>query len=772
MSSNALQYVEIAVPAPLRQRFTYAVPSELSQALQPGVRVAVSFGRRTVAGFVVGTAERAPEGAKIKRVGGVLDARPVFNAELLGFLEAAAGYYLHPIGEVLRAAAPALPKDAIAQLKAGGELQPEKLRGAKLTTRRCLFVLAVPAPDAGDTDDAADTADMGVQPPGRPLGKSQQGLLALLAERGELSIDELRRHMKNPRAVVRALEGRGLVRSEEREVSADPFFSTPVEREEGPTPNSEQAAAIETLTTALDSGGGFLLHGVTGSGKTEVYLRLIAAARARGKGALMLVPEIALTPQLVARFRARFGDAIAVIHSELGERARDDAWRALRDGRISIAIGARSALFAPVADLGVVIVDEEHDASFKQEDGFRYHGRDMAQLRAHRAGAVCVLGSATPSLESRQLSKQQRLGYLRLEHRATAQPLPEVEIIDLNRYRSGPAGHRLLSGPLHGALKQCLADDGQAILFLNRRGFSPALRCDGCGEIQQCPSCSVSLTAHRAASILRCHYCDFSTQPGRGCQHCGQKPLAELGIGTEQLEHVLSEAFVGARVARLDRDTASGQGVEAVMGKLRRHEIDILVGTQMVTKGHDVPGVTLVGVVLADQSLAFPDFRASERTFQLLAQVGGRAGRGERPGRVLLQTHQPEHPAIIFARTHDYDGFCEAELLARRELEYSPFAYLAAIRVDAAREELARATARSLSHWVSGHPALRDGSVVLMGPAPAPISRIRGRYRFRFLLRSPERAALRGVLSELAARIDADATAARIFIDVDPVNML
>jgi len=765
-------YAQVAVPAPLRQRFTYAVPEALSDATVAGVRVAVSFGRRTVAGFVLARTDEAPEGTRIKRVAGVLDVRPVFDAELLGFLEAAATYYYHPIGEVLRAAAPALPKDAIERLKAGDEVDPEKLRGAKLSTRRSLFVSAVDADTDTDTDTDADTdADAG-QATGRPLGKSQQALLALLAERGELSIDELRRHIKNPRAVVRALEARGLLRSEEREVPADPFFSGPVEREPGPTPNVEQAAAIETLVGALGDGGGYLLHGITGSGKTEVYLRLIEEARTRGQGALMLVPEIALTPQLVARFRARFGDAIAVIHSELGERARDDAWRALRDGRISIAIGARSALFAPVANLGVVIVDEEHDASFKQEDGFRYHGRDMAQLRAHRAGAVCVLGSATPSLETRQLSKQGRLGYLRLEHRATSQPLPEVEIIDLNRYRSSPAGHRLLSGPLHSALTACLAEQGQAILFLNRRGFSPALRCEGCGEIQQCPSCSVGLTAHRAASILRCHYCDFSTPPGRGCQHCGHKPLDELGMGTEQLEGVLSDVFAGARVARLDRDTASGQGVEAVMGKLRRHEIDILVGTQMVTKGHDVPGVTLVGVVLADQSLAFPDFRAAERTFQLLAQVGGRAGRGDKPGRVLLQTYQPEHPAVVFARTHDYDGFCEAELLARQELEYSPFAHLVAIRVDAPREELARATARSHSHWVSGHPALRDGSVVLMGPAPAPIARIRGRYRFRFLLRSPDRARLRAVLSELAQRLDADTSGARVFIDVDPVNML
>lgn len=748
-------FVEVAVPVPLRQTFTYGVPQRFEGVLQPGMRVAVSFGRRTVAGFVLGPQDPPEDLSRIKPVVGPLDSRPVFDAELLGFLRMAAGYYLHPLGEVMRAAAPALPKDAIKRMSKTGELPEGALRGAQLSTRTTLFVSAT-----------ARSA-----PPPR-LGSSQQAVLALLSEGGELSIDALRERVKNPTGVVRALEEKGLVVSERRELSADPFFSTPVALESGPAPNRSQAAAIAALTGALGEGGGFLLHGVTGSGKTEVYIRLIEAARALGKGALMLVPEIALTPQLVGRFRARFGDAIAVIHSELSGRARDDAWRALRDGRISIAIGARSALFAPVRELGVVVVDEEHDASFKQEEGFRYHGRDMALLRAHRAGAVCVLGSATPALESLSLSRRGRLGYLRMEHRATSQPLPEVEVVDLNVQRSGPTNHRLLTKPLYAGLQTCLQEGGQAILFLNRRGFSPALRCEACGEIQQCPSCSVALTAHRAAGTLRCHYCDYVAAPGRGCVECGDKPLLELGIGTEQLEALVQELFPEARVARLDRDTASGQGVEAVMGKLRRHEIDILVGTQMVTKGHDLPGVTLVGVVLADQSLAFPDFRAAERTFQLLAQVAGRAGRGEREGRVLLQTYQPEHPAVRRARTHDYDGFAEEELLARQELGYPPYAYMAALRVDANRETAAREAAAGLARWIGQHPAMRNGEVSLLGPAPAPIARIRGRYRFRFMLRAPERGPLRAVLDALATRLDDKPGPARVFIDVDPVNML
>ncbi|MFI5309109.1 MAG: primosomal protein N', partial [Polyangiales bacterium] len=477
------------------------------------------------------------------------------------------------------------------------------------------------------------------------------------------------------------------------------------------------------------------------------------------------------TPQLVARFRARFGDAIAVLHSELSERERNDAWRALRQGRVDLAIGARSALFAPVERLGVVVVDEEHDGSFKQEDGFRYHARDMALLRAHRAKAVCVLGSATPSLESYHLAETGKLGLLALPERATPQPLPPVEVIDLARHKAGRSGERLLSEPLHRALEQCLAAHEQAILFLNRRGFAPSVRCNGCGELLQCPSCCVSLTLHRGARVLRCHYCDFTRQDTGTCIACGSTELMELGLGTEQVEHLLARHFPSARVARLDRDTASGEGVEAVLERLRSGEVDFLIGTQMVTKGHDVPGVTLVGVMLADQSLAFPDFRAAERTFQLLAQVGGRAGRGVKPGRVILQTYLPEHPAVRFAKSHDYLGFLRTEQVARRELGYPPYSRLCAVRIDAVEERVAERAAENLARLARAQPAVRQEQVELLGPAPAPMGRLRGRYRYRFMLKSTERRALRAVAQALLPAL-AEAAPARASLDIDPVNML
>ncbi len=754
-------YVEVAVPVPLRRLFTYRASPELAPRLVPGCRVAVPFSGRKLAGFVLGPAERPLGVARVRDVAGLLEPEPVFPEELLAFLRAAASYYMHPLGEVLRAAAPAMPKDAFRRLARDGFLhQGETLPGAALPTRRTLVVRR--------TEVAADRVR---------LGARQRAVLDCVERERELDLDALRAVAKSPRPLVRALEKRGLVETEEREVVADPFFRARVERDEPPELKPAQRIAVDAITRALrDPERGdprsFLLHGVTGSGKTEVYLHAIAEALAHGRGALLLVPEIALTPQLVARFRARFGDALAVLHSGLRDRERNDAWRALRAREVRIAIGARSALFAPVPDLGIVVVDEEHDASFKQEDGFRYQARDMALLRAQRAAAVAVLGSATPSIESRYLADEGRLALLELKERATPQALPDVEIVDLARHRSGPSGNPLLSAPLHRALERCLADGNQAILFLNRRGFAPSVRCEACGAVAECPACSVALTEHRRAGVLRCHYCDYASPPGETCAACGARDLVRIGLGTEQLEDTLAAVFAPARIGRLDRDTAATAGPEEVLDRFRRREIDVLVGTQMVTKGHDVPSVTLVGVVLADQSLAFPDFRAAERTFQLLSQVAGRAGRGEAPGRVIFQTYSPEHSAVRFAARHDYEAFYREELGARRELGYAPFARLAAVRVDAGDEARASGAAEELAQVAAAHTSSRSGIVRVLGPAPAPLARLRGRYRYRFLLRSADRRALRAVAGAVAGRIDEGLSPARASVDIDPVSML
>lgn len=752
----ASPYVEVALPIPLRRVFTYGVSDSLRGSLRRGSRVAVSFNRRKLAGVVVSGREDLPEGVKrAVEVAGLLESEPVFTPELLRFLEQAAKYYMHPIGEVLRAAAPALPAGAMKRLRADGFLDAEEnLPGQRVAHHLTWEIRA--------TDDDVESVR---------LGARQKKLLELLRGRDSILLDELRSEISDPRSVVRTLAEKGLLRFKEVEANPDPFFRTPVERDVPPPPTPAQQHAIDAITDAIleQRAQPFLLHGVTGSGKTEVYLRAIDEVRKAGAGAILLVPEIALTPQLVGRFRARFGDDIAVLHSGLTARQREDAWQALRRGRVRVAIGARSALFAPVADLRLVVVDEEHDPSFKQDEGFRYHARDMALLRAQYAGAVCVLGSATPSIETYHRANEGKMNLLSLPSRATGATLPTVEIVDLRRHRRGPTGHPLLSGPLHAALGRCLDAERQAILFLNRRGFSPSVRCEGCGAVAECPACSVALTEHRGQGALRCHYCDFHRPIAAPCAECGANEYHHLGVGTEQMQHAVEESFPNARVARLDRDTASGEGVEAVLDRLRTGAVDVLVGTQMVTKGHDIAGVTLVGVVLADQSLAFPDFRASERTFQLLAQVAGRAGRAETPGEVILQTFQPEHPAVRLAAQHDYEQFYGEEIMSREEVGYPPFARLVSVRVHSGAEADARNATQHLADTARQHQAVRDGAVQILGPAPAPLARLRGRYHYRLLLKSPDRKLLRNVAALLAARIDQGLPPTHATLDIDPL---
>ncbi len=447
-------------------------------------------------------------------------------------------------------------------------------------------------------------------------------------------------------------------------------------------------------------------------------------------------------------------------------------WKRLRHGDLDVVIGARSALFAPLRKLGLVIVDEEHDSSFKQEEGVRYHARDMAILRAHRAGGVVVLGSATPSLETEYLTRTGRAEKLRLPGRARAQAMPKVELVDLRRIGAGPTGDKRISVSLHRAIEETLAQKEQAIIFLNRRGFAPSVRCDACGELAACPSCSVALTFHKQqGGTLSCHYCGYARRLTRDCPKCGAAGLFLEGIGTEKLEETLAAAFPAARVARLDRDVASGKRVEAIMARVRAREVDILVGTQMVTKGHDLPNVTLVGVINADAALSIPDFRASERGFQLLVQVAGRAGRGDasQEARVLVQTYDPEQPAIVFAAKHDVDGFLERELTNRAELGYPPFSRITLVRVEATLEADAQAAAARLAEAAR---SVEAPGVDILGPAAAPLARLRGRYRYRVMLRSQDRRALRRVIGVLESARAEIGSKVRVAFDVDPVQLL
>jgi primosomal protein N' (replication factor Y) len=744
---------DVALPLPLNRAFTYIVPDALVAQAVPGARVVCSFGARRLVGVVLGLREgQPPDGAK--PIARAVDKLPTIPDDLLAFLRDLGSYYFAPIGEVVRLALPPMDRATASMLE-----DPTLFNQA-----RGVAIRHVQWACAGPNSEPATTLR------GRPAE-----ILAHVRAVGQAPVVALERQWgTGARPAVRRLARLGLVFLEEREGSGDPLFAEPVARDAAHDATPAQAAAIDAIGVKVRDRGAatFLLHGVTSSGKTEVYLRAIAIARASARGAIMLVPEIALTPQLVARFRARFGDDVAVLHSGLTPRERHLMWRRLRSGEIDVAIGARSALFAPVRALGLVIVDEEHDASFKQEEGVRYHARDMAILRAHRIGAVCVLGSATPSLESEQLVRTGRATKLRLPDRARAQPMPRVDLVDLRHIGPSPSGDRRISLPLYRAIERTLQAGQQAILFLNRRGFAPSVRCESCGRPATCEQCSVAVTFHKRDGVVRCHYCDFTAPLAASCALCGAKALALEGLGTERLEEALVSAFRNARVARLDRDVASGKAADTILARMRSGDIDVLVGTQMVAKGHDLPNVTLVGVINADAALSIPDYRASERAFQLLVQVAGRAGRGDLGGQVIVQTWDPEHPAIAHAARHDVDGFIERELADRRELGYPPLTRAALVRVDSADEAEARNACTGLAGVALACEEVRAGRVLVQGPAPAPIARVRSRWRFRVMLRAAERTALRAVLSRVDEARSTLPRGVRASIDVDPVQLL
>lgn len=632
------------------------------------------------------------------------------------------------------------------------------------------------------------------------VGRSKQrrGLLDYLELQADTSSDpwvpisEIRGPFPRARVLLPPLLEGGLVVSESRLRALDAFdlddgADPGADGSKGLTLTGDQRRALEGLRAAFEAGrfASALLHGITGSGKTEVYLRLIASVIEAGGGAIVLVPEIALTPQLAQRFRARFGDAVAVLHSGLTAQQRLDAWEHIRAGERPIVIGARSAIFAPVPKLRVIVVDEEHDGSFKQEEGVRYNARDVALVRGRSLDAVVVLGSATPSLESWRNAREGRLALWSLTTRPTPRPLPEVEVVNLREHLPDP--ETLLSARLRQRLLDTANAGEQSILFLNRRGYTTALSCKTCGSFQQCPDCSApSMTYHLHRNRLMCHLCGHIEAAPSHCLSCGSTELEHGAAGTERVEVAIAAALPGVRMLRLDRDTSRGKALLELLGRFRRREADVLIGTQMLSKGHDFPGVTLVGVLRADHGLGLPDFRATERVFQLLTQVAGRAGRGDRPGRVVVQTWAPDHPAIRYARTHDFEGFAEHELEARAKSGNPPIGHLALVRihgtdrraVDARAQavaDFARALGRRivLAAGASATPA--SAPVEILGPVDSPIERINKRHRMQVLLRARSRRPLRWILDHLRHRLGPDGrgrsqTVARV--DVDPYGLL
>ena len=729
--------LRVALDTPLRRLFDYLPAQEGRHAPKVGARVRVPFGRQRLVGVIhsFAAASELPR-EKLKPVFEVLDAEPVFDERVLGLLEFAAQYYHHPLGEVFASALPKLARDGAA---------------AQALTERWF------ASDAGLAALEANAL---------ARAKRQRELLSILRAEAGIASHRLSEQFEDWRTPMRALVARGFASS--AETPAGPGAETPdvtLVRGAKPVLSEEQTTAVAALDAAHGRFAPFLLYGITGSGKTEVYLHAVEHTLSRGQRALVLVPEIGLTPQLVGRFRERFTVPLALLHSALNDTERLTAWRQCLSGEARIVLGTRSAVFAPLADLGIVIVDEEHDASFKQqESGFRYSARDLAILRAQRAGAPIVLGSATPALETLQNVAAGKFTQLSLPRRAGQALPPRAAVIDLREHavRAG------IATPAVEAIQRHLTDGGQVLVYINRRGYSPTLACTACGWIAPCRDCDARLTVHLGAARLRCHHCGADAPLPSNCPQCGYA-VKHVGQGTERVEETLGALFPGVALARLDRDVVRRRGdLEEVVSRIISGEARILVGTQMVTKGHDFPNVTLVVVLNADQGLFSTDFRAPERVAQTIVQVAGRAGRGSKPGEVLIQTEYPDHPLLRSLLESGYDGFAAAALAERQAAGWPPFAHVAALRASAtelpAAIDFLRA-ARQLARLPRG--------LKLLGPAPAAMAKRAARYHAQLLIESPERAPIHRLLAEWLPQVETLKTQRdlRWSLDVDPLDL-
>jgi primosomal protein N' (replication factor Y) (superfamily II helicase) len=609
----------------------------------------------------------------------------------------------------------------------------------------------------------------------KPLNDKQQRVIELLRSKGEpISLSELLDEVGVTASVVRTLEKRGFVEVFAREVRRDPLANFARQPSEAIKLNSEQQAGLDQIVSQMHEReyGTFLVHGVTGSGKTEIYVRAMREAVAGGRGALMLVPEISLTPVLSRRLRSDFGDAVAILHSSLSEGERTDEWRRIKQGDARVVIGTRSAVFAPVENLGLIIVDEEHDSSYKQDESPRYHGRDTAIMRAVQASAVAVLGSATPSVESYHNARTGKYTYVQLQARYADRALAAVEIVDMREVFKRHGKQQTFSDELKEAIAETHGRREQSMILLNRRGFSAFALCRSCGLAIQCPDCDVTLTFHRYNESLQCHYCGYIRPAPRACPACEGQYIHYVGYGTEQLEAKLREMFPEMNIARLDRDTTRRRGsFEQIIMEFTEGGIDLLAGTQMIAKGHDFHNVTLVGVVSVDAGLALPDFRAAERTFQLLTQVAGRAGRGDRPGRVIIQTYHPQHYSIVYAREQNYEEFFKRESNFRRSMHYPPFSALVNVLIHDKDLEKTNTTASQFAREL--REAASGTGLRVLGPAPAPISRIKGEHRIQVLIKASTRAQAREALERAMDRtLAAGASARSINVEVDPMNLM
>ncbi len=802
-------FATIAVELPVDGLFTYRVAPGLEALAGVGRRAVVPFGGRTVTGYIVELAH-APlkPGLKgIKDIKDIIDDEPLFDEGRLKFLKWLASYYFSPLGPVLALAHPLsanvrsvrfLSLTDAGRLAADGFSGAERgvldaaLRGATLASlikrfkgepvysivarlkRQGLLSEEARLKKASGSlhekylslkgPSAATLEALGEKAP------AQARLYEYLMANDGAAMSEAAKSLGCPVGqAASALKRKGMLDMSERRVVRDPLAAI-APRGHAHEPNQEQAEAIRAITAAIrkDCFSPFLLYGVTGSGKTLVYLKAVEEALKAGKKAIFMVPEISLTPRPAAYLSALFPGRVALVHSALSEGERLDTWREVLRGNVDIVVGPRSALFSPLKGLGLIIVDEEHEASYKQEDGVRYNGRDAALMLGKTLGITVVLGSATPSVETFYNAKKGKLTLLSLKKRVMDRPLPEVRLVDMRGRKRG-----VISDELKSALEGEFSKGNQALVFLNRRGFSNTVVCADCGHAFACLNCSVTLTLHRRPPALKCHYCDFTVPAPESCPSCKGARLVDPGAGTQRVEDELERLLPGVRVLRMDRDSTSRKGsVNEIIDSFEGRRADALVGTQMASKGHHFPGITLVGIVSGDTSLNIPDFRSAERTFQLIAQSSGRAGRGAEPGRVVIQTLNPGHYAFTRALTHDYDGFFEDEIALRREVLYPPFARLCCLRIEGTSEERALRAGDALGRLAKAVLKAGGGAVTALGPAPAFVPRVRGRFRHQMLLKARDMKALHAAAARLKAAFDARQAGVTLTVDMDPLTVV
>ncbi len=818
--ADSPRFAEIALPLPIDQLFTYSLTDKLRGLALPGCRAYVSFRNRTMTGVITGLTDTSPV-SNCKPVLDVLDNEPILDKTLLKLTRWISEYYLCAWGEAIKTALPAgLLNEAEQTVTLIRQCTPEVIENQRRTAPQQARMLAViaehqsipisklkrhlkareifgplrgleargfieltvgkPATNPGikyetwvklkpSPEDARET----VSKLARRASKQASCLNLLANHDGKLTVDQLRHLGRIERRVIRDLADKDLVEMYDVETIRDPYSDYTMDPADPLIPTSEQSKALETIETSIDKNvfSPILLYGVTGSGKTLVYIRAIEKTLCTDRGAIVLVPELALTPQTVRQFRAHFGDQVAVLHSGMSTGERYDSWRKIKEGHFRIVVGARSAIFAPVTNLGLIVVDEEHETSYKQfEDPPLYHARDVAVVRAQFADGVALLGSATPSLETFTNAQNGKFTCCTLTERVDQRPLPQVRVLDM-REEHQEGNWSIFSQDLTKKIEDRLEKQEQIILFLNRRGFSTFIQCYDCGNTVSCPHCSVTLTYHADSLLLRCHYCDHRISAPDECPKCYSSSVRFKGTGTQRVEDELKNLFPDARIARMDMDTTTRKNAHRdIFQRVLKREADILLGTQMVTKGFDFPHVTLVGVISADTTLNLPDFRASERTFQLLTQVAGRTGRGQLGGEVIIQTYSLNHHSILNAKAHDYNTFYIQEIADRRELNYPPFGRMVGIQFLGANEQRVIAEAKRFTKLLQ----TSGNGMSILGPAPSVVARIRGQYRWHLIARSSNSKGMRNAVRSAWDKweVDADRKQLQIKVDVDPVGMM